>query len=137
MREPKIVIFDGVCNFCNGAVNFIIRRDPGAMFRFAPMQSEIAQTLMKRHNMTDLGNDTFILIDDDICRLRTDAALAIAAELTWPWTLCKAFRVLPTQFRDYFYDLFARKRYSLFGKRDKCMIPTDDVRSRFIGEYDK
>jgi len=134
MSKHRVVIFDGVCNFCNGTVMFIIKRDPEHKFLFVPMQNRAAQKLLRKFQLPEVGLDTFLLIEGDEYRVRTDAALTIAAELTWPWPLCKVFRIVPARFRDIFYKLFARNRYSLFGKRDVCMVPTSDIRSRFLDD---
>ena len=134
MPQPRIVIFDGVCNFCNGAVNFIIHRDPLEKFRFTPMQSRAGQSLLQAHGIQDLCDDTFVLIEGESVKLRTDAALAIAAELNWPWPVFAVLRYLPKEFRDYFYRAFARRRYCLFGKLDVCMEPTLTMRRRFLDD---
>jgi len=132
MQEHQIIIFDGVCNFCNGAVKFIINRDAKAVFKFAPMQSEIAQELMTKHQIKELSDDTFILIKNGQCFVRTDAALEITKDLDGFWYVFRAFKILPPVIRDYFYRLLARNRYKLFGKQTECMIPTADVRDRFL-----
>jgi len=132
MNGSCIVVFDGICNFCNGAVNFIIKRDPARKFRFVPMQSDTARTLMEQYYSPVDELDTFLLIKDGSCLVRTDAALAIAAELIWPWRLCAAFGVVPRTFRDYLYRLFARNRYRLFGRKASCMVPAPDIRDRFL-----
>jgi predicted DCC family thiol-disulfide oxidoreductase YuxK len=132
MSERHIVIFDGVCNFCNGAVNFIIRRDPEALFSFTPMQSESGQRLIEEHGATMVGIDTFLLIKNGQCYERTDAAFEIASNLTGLWSMLGVLKILPKSFRDYFYKLFARNRYKLFGRRGECIIPSQDVRDRFI-----
>ncbi|WP_339772433.1 DCC1-like thiol-disulfide oxidoreductase family protein [uncultured Paraglaciecola sp.] len=132
MDNRRIIIFDGVCNFCNGAVNFIIKRDPGGVFVFTPMQSDIARSLIEKYQVPEVGVNTFLLIKDNECYMRTNAALEIAKELSGQWYLFAALKVLPVSFRDYFYKLFARNRYKLFGKREVCMMPTPDKRSRFI-----
>jgi len=132
MDNRHIVIFDGVCDFCNGAVNFIIRRDPEGMFSFTPMQSDMAQELMQKHHAIQVGSDTFLLIKNGRLYKQTDAALEIARGLSGFWYLLRAFKILPRPIRDYFYRLFARNRYTLFGKRESCMIPTPDIRDRFI-----
>ncbi len=131
MDDHQIIIFDGICNFCNGAVNFIIKRDSRGVFKFAPMQSEIAQELLK-HQAHDVGNDTFILIKNGQCFQRTDAALEITRDLDGLWFILKAFKIVPSFVIDYFYRVFARNRYKLFGKRVTCMIPTKEVRDRFL-----
>ena len=132
MNNRHVIIFDGLCNFCNGAVNFIIKRDPNKVFVFVPMQSEIAQKLIEEFQAQKVGFDTFLLIKNGVCYYRTDAALEIAKDLTGLWYLFRVFKVLPRGFRDFFYRAFARNRYELFGRKEVCMVPTDDVRSRFL-----
>lgn len=142
-REPSpktgVVLFDGVCNFCNGAVNFIIDRDPRGRFRFAALQSEAAQALLAAHGRTlPPGDpDTVILLETDErgeTRLyeRSTAALHIAAGLRFPWNLLYALIVVPRPVRDFFYRLIAKNRYRWFGKRDACRIPTPELRARFL-----
>ncbi|HAZ99334.1 MAG TPA: thiol-disulfide oxidoreductase [Halomonas sp.] len=133
MDNRYIVIFDGVCNFCNGAVNFIINRDPEGTFAFTPMQSELAQELTQRFNVPDVGMDTLVLIKAGKCYVLSDAALEIAKDLKGPWRFCYAFKVVPRPIRDAIYKLFARNRYTLFGKKEACMVPTVEVKSRFVG----
>jgi predicted DCC family thiol-disulfide oxidoreductase YuxK len=132
MSQRYIVIFDGVCNFCNGAVNFIIRRDPKALFSFTPMQSDSGKRLIEKYDATMVGGDTFLLIKNGQCYERTDAAIEIAGDLNGLWSMFRVFKILPKSFRDYFYRLFARNRYKLFGRREECMIPSPEVRGRFI-----
>ncbi len=127
----RIVLFDGVCNFCNGAVNFIIRNDPEKRFRFAPLQSEIGQKLRAKF---DIGEevDSIILVEDDEAFMHSSAALRVARGLGGIWSLGYAFIIVPAFIRDWFYKLFAKYRYKLFGKKDVCMIPTPEVRERFL-----
>jgi len=132
VEQRHVIIFDGICNFCNGAVNFIINRDPTGRFVFSPMQSDAAQKLIQQHQASDVGFDTFLLIKNDTCFYRTDAAIEIAKDLTGYWHLLRIFRIIPRCIRDFFYRLFARNRYALFGKKNVCMIPTEDLKSRFI-----
>ena len=133
MDNRHIVIFDGVCNFCNDAVNFIIKRDPSGIFVFAPMQSDIARELMNKHKIYNEGVDTFLLIKNGQCFVFSSAAIEIANELTGFWYIFGLFKYVPSVIRDFFYKMFARNRYKLFGKRDSCMLPTEETRSRFIG----
>ncbi|MCJ8297391.1 MAG: thiol-disulfide oxidoreductase DCC family protein [Pseudomonadales bacterium] len=132
MFNQQIIIFDGICNFCNGSVNFIIKRDHQNVFVFTPMQSKAAEELLERHQFEDFGFDTFVLIKDDVCYYRTDAALEIIKDLSGYWYLLKIFKLLPRSFRDFFYKLLARHRYQLFGKKPQCMIPTPEVKSKFL-----
>ncbi|MCH8497878.1 MAG: thiol-disulfide oxidoreductase DCC family protein [Marinobacter sp.] len=128
-----IVVFDGVCNFCNGAVNFIIKRDPDGIFAFTPMQSELAQALTERFNVPNVGVDTFLLIKNGRCYVFSGAALEIAKDLTGLWFLFNVFKIVPRPIRDAAYKLFARNRYKLFGRADTCMVPSAEVRARFVG----
>jgi predicted DCC family thiol-disulfide oxidoreductase YuxK len=133
MVNSHIVIFDGVCNFCNWAVNFIIKRDPEAKFVFTPMQSELAKDLMLKYQIDNVGVDTFLLIKDGRCFIFSSAALEITKDLSGVWYLFLVFKIVPAKIRDYFYKVFARNRYKLFGRKTTCMVPTSDLRSRFIG----
>jgi predicted DCC family thiol-disulfide oxidoreductase YuxK len=131
-KKSGVVIFDGVCNLCNGAVDFIIQRDPEARFLFTPTQSEFARQLARRHNIHESLDETFVLIQANKCYYRTDAALKIASQLTGGWRLLRILRVIPTGLRDWVYGIVAGHRYDWFGRRDVCMTPTDDVSRRFV-----
>ena len=133
MDSRNIVIFDGVCNFCNGSVNFIIKRDPEGVFAFTPMQSDLAKELMEKHQIFNVGIDTFLLIKDGQCLIFSSAALEIAKDLTGFWYLFNILKLIPAPVRDFFYKLFARNRYKLFGRKEHCMVPTTAIRSRFVG----
>ncbi|TLU61080.1 thiol-disulfide oxidoreductase DCC family protein [Thalassotalea litorea] len=132
MSSHNIVIFDGICNFCNGAVNFIIERDIHDKYRFASMQSEAGQALIEQYQVNDVGVDTFLLIKSGKCYFRTDAALEITKDLKGFWQLIRTTLILPPQFRDFFYKCFARNRYKLFGRREQCIIPTPEIRNKFL-----
>jgi len=125
MESRNIIIFDGVCNFCNGSVNFIIQRDPDNKFAFTPLQSDLSKELVQKHGIEEVGFDTFLLIKNGQCYVRTDAALEIAKELTGFWYLCTVFKIIPRPIRDWFYRLFARNRYAIFGRTEYCMIPSN------------
>jgi predicted DCC family thiol-disulfide oxidoreductase YuxK len=133
MDSRNIVVFDGVCHFCNGAVNFIIKRDPKGVFAFAPMQTDLAKQLMRKHKIYNVDIDTFLLIKNDQCFVFSTAALEITKDLTGCWFLFNVFKVVPSSIRDYFYKMFARHRYTLFGKQETCLIPSDELKSRYIG----
>ncbi len=133
MDNRHIVIFDGVCNVCNSAVNFIIKRDPDAIFVFTPMQSNLAHELIAKHQIDNPGIDTFLLIKNDQCLVFSSAALEIAKDLTGYWYLFTVFKIVPNTIRDFFYKLFARNRYKLFGRQDSCIVPSEEMKSRFIG----
>ena len=128
-----VVLFDGVCNLCNGSVRFIIERDPRARFQFAPLQSPVADRLIGARVDRASLPDSIVLVDDGRLYVRSSAALRIARGLRFPWPLAWIFIVVPRPIRDWVYDLIARHRYAWFGRRDECMVPTPDVRSRFLG----
>jgi len=133
MDNRYIVIFDGVCNFCNGAVNFIIKRDPNGVFAFAPMQSALAQEIMNKYEIHNVGIDTFLLIKNEQCFVFSSAALEITKDLSGFWYIFNVLKLVPRRIRDYFYKVFARNRYTLFGRQETCIMPTEEVRSRFVG----
>lgn len=138
-RPGAVVLFDGVCNFCNGAVNFIIDRDPQRRFRFAALQSLAAAQLLGRLGRpVPVGDpETLILVehgpDGEHVYERSTAALRIARHLRMPWPIFYAFIGVPRGLRDFFYRLVARYRYRWFGKKDACRIPTAADRERFLG----
>jgi predicted DCC family thiol-disulfide oxidoreductase YuxK len=127
----RIVLFDGVCNFCNGSVNFIIRNDPDGRFKFAPLQSEIGQELRAKHGIGE-DVDSIILVEDGQAYTHSAAALRVARGLGGFWSLGYVFVVVPAFIRDWAYKLFAKYRYKLFGKQEFCMMPTPEVRARFL-----
>lgn len=128
----SIVLFDGVCNFCNGAVNFIIRRDAANRFKFAALQSDIGIELKAKYLIGD-DVDSIILVEDDKAFMHSTAALRIARGLGGILSLAYVFIVIPAFIRDYLYKSFAKYRYRLFGKTDVCMMPTAEVREKFLG----
>jgi predicted DCC family thiol-disulfide oxidoreductase YuxK len=127
-----VVLFDGVCNLCNGSVRFVIERDPHKHFQFAPLQSETATTLIGRTADPLAMPDSIVLVDDGRLYVRSTAALRIARRLRFPWPLLWLFMAVPRPLRDWVYDLIARHRYGWFGKRDTCMVPTKEIRDRFL-----
>jgi predicted DCC family thiol-disulfide oxidoreductase YuxK len=131
-QDHPIVLFDGYCNFCSGAVRFILRRDPRGNLRFAPLTSPLAARLLAGQGMAGPLEDTIFLVDGGRVYGRSEAALRIAARLRPPWSLARLLRVVPRGLRDWAYDLFARHRYRWFGRRETCMLPTPEERSRFL-----
>lgn len=126
------MLFDGVCNLCNGFVDFVIRRDEGALFMFGSLQSDEATRALERIGApTDLP-DSIVLIDSGELYTQSDAVIRIAAKLGLPWSLLTIVRPLPKGFRDAVYDLVAAHRYRWFGKRDTCRLPTPEERARFL-----
>jgi len=128
----SIVLFDGVCNLCSASVQFIIGRDSAKRFKFASIQSDIGQKLINRYGLTANQLSSVILIENDKAYVRSTAALRIAKKLNGLWSQLGFLLVVPTFVRDFFYNLVASNRYRLFGRRDECMLPTPDVRERFL-----
>lgn len=128
----SVLLFDGVCNLCNSSVNFILARDPKAKFRFASLQSDEGQALLQEFEDRPSDLSSVVLIEDGQLYARSDAALRVARQLSGGWPLLYAFIVLPRALRDAVYDWIARNRYRWFGKRDSCMMPSPELRSRFL-----
>ena len=127
-----IVLFDGVCNFCNGSVNFIIARDKAGYFKFSPLQSEIGKELTAKHGIDKTDTDSVVVIEDERAYTHSTGALRIARKLNGIWSWIYALRIVPLPIRDFFYRTFAKYRYRLFGRRDECMMPTPEIRERFL-----
>ncbi len=132
LKRHAVVLFDGVCNLCNGSVNFIIDRDPDGYFRFASLQSEEAEAIMRSAGISDETLESIVLVEGGRVFRRSDAVLRIARKLKGPWSALALFTVVPRPIRDRVYDWIARNRYRWFGKRDTCRIPTPELRARFL-----
>lgn len=130
--ENKVILFDGVCNLCNGAITFIIKRDKKDVFRYAPLQSEIGKKLAAKHDIDLQKVDSIILITNNKAVSKSTAALRIAQQLSGAWPLFIVFLIVPTFIRNGVYDFIARNRYKWFGKKDACMIPTPELKSKFL-----
>jgi len=130
--EAIVVVFDGVCNFCNWAVNFIIKWDKKNIFKFAPSQSIAGKLILEKYQVGDVGKESIILINNDIVYVRSDAVLEIFKYLGYGWRYTKYLKIFPRKLRDWGYSVFAKHRYSLFGKKDRCMIPSDELKERFL-----
>jgi predicted DCC family thiol-disulfide oxidoreductase YuxK len=132
MQNHHIILFDGVCNFCNYWVNFIIDRDKDDIFKFAALQSEAGQKLLNKFNLKTEDFDTFILIDSEIYFTKSTAALKIARKLNYPVKVLYYFIFIPKFLRDLIYSLIAINRYKFFGKRDVCRVPTENEKKKFL-----
>ena len=131
--DQPVIIFDGVCNLCNGFVDFIVRRDADGIFQFASNQSEAGEEILSQAGITDFEADTIVLVQGGTAHTRSTAVLRIAGQLGLPWKLLRVFVLVPAPVRDFVYRLVAKNRYRMFGKRDTCRIPTPEERSRFLG----
>ena len=131
MKKQNIIIFDGECLFCNKSINFIIKRDKKEKFIFTTFQSEYADVLFQKYKIFNKTPDTVIVIKNDICYIKSDAVFEILKELSFSWSLCRIFKILPKKARDYIYDKISQNRYRFYGKKDICMTPTTQLRKRF------
>ena len=127
-----LVIFDGVCNLCEASVNFIIRHDKRGVFRFVPSQSELGQALQERYDINTTSLDTVVLIRDGEVYTESEAAVRIAAAFDDWWRLLGLVRWVPRPVRDWVYRRIANNRYAWFGRKDVCLIPTPELRGRFL-----
>jgi predicted DCC family thiol-disulfide oxidoreductase YuxK len=125
-----IVLFDDVCSLCNASVQFIIARDPRGVFCFASLQSETGKALRKKFDVPEV--DSLVLIENGRYYTKSSAALRICRRLAGAWKLFYIFWLVPKPLRDYIYDFVAKHWYEWFGKRDHCLMPTPDIRARFL-----
>jgi predicted DCC family thiol-disulfide oxidoreductase YuxK len=130
--EGPVILFDGVCNFCAWSVRFVIARDPRAVFRFAPLQSDAGRRLLRDHGLDEGAMDSFVLVEGSGAWRESDAALRVCRHLRGPWRMLAALRVFPRPLRDPVYRFIARNRYRWFGRADQCLVPTPSLRSRFL-----
>ena len=131
-NEKQIVLFDGVCNFCNFWVNFLIRRDKNDLFRFAALQSENAKELKNRFKIDISNPDSLFLIVGEKFFIKSAAALMVCKELNGMIKILFPLIILPVFFRDFVYDLVAKNRYKMFGRKESCRIPTEAEREKFL-----
>jgi predicted DCC family thiol-disulfide oxidoreductase YuxK len=129
--DGPVVLFDGVCNLCNGFVRFVVRFDESGTFQFAPLQSPVGEELLRRHGHPPDEFDSVVLVEGDGAYTRSTAALRVLRRLDGPWPLLAPLLAVPPSLRDPVYDLVARYRYRLFGRTDECQVPPPAVRERF------
>ncbi|WP_254861478.1 thiol-disulfide oxidoreductase DCC family protein [Halovivax gelatinilyticus] len=131
-EEDPIVLFDGVCNLCNGFVQFIAPRDDDGQFYFASLQSDVGQELLAAHDLPTDELESVVLVEGDRAWVKSAAVIEVSRRLGGVYRLLSPFRYLPRIVRDTVYDLVANNRYRLFGKKDRCEIPEGDVGARFL-----
>jgi predicted DCC family thiol-disulfide oxidoreductase YuxK len=131
-NNHDIVLFDGVCNLCNGAILFLIKRDKHDRFRFAPLESEVGKELLLKHQIDPTKIDSIILVSGNTAFVKATAALHISRHLGGLWPLLYSFILIPKIITDAVYDFIARNRYRWFGKKESCMIPTPELKSKFL-----
>ncbi len=127
-----LVLFDGVCNLCNSAVQFIIRHDSRATFKFIPIQSDRGAAVCRAYGFDPEDIRTFVLVRSGRCYLRSSAAIEVAVQLGGLWRLFAVFKLLPERWRDRIYTFVAENRYQWFGKRDSCLVPSEDINQKSL-----
>ncbi|MEO6456016.1 MAG: thiol-disulfide oxidoreductase DCC family protein [Ginsengibacter sp.] len=132
MRPQPIILFDGVCNFCNAIVNFIITQDTKKVFLFAALQSRAGKQLLEQYKINWMANDSFVVIENAKAYQKSTAVLRLYNKLAWYWKWSQIFWIIPKFIRDAVYNLIAKNRYKWFGKKDECIIPTAQLRARFL-----
>ena len=130
--KHKVILFDGVCNLCNSSVMFVIDHDKDGVFQFAAIQSEIGATLIAKFGVDTSKTDSILLIDQDKIYAKSTAALKIARQLSGGYPLLYICIIIPNFIRNWVYDLIAKHRYKWFGKKDACMIPTPELKNKFL-----
>jgi predicted DCC family thiol-disulfide oxidoreductase YuxK len=132
-ENKNIILFDGVCNLCNGFIQFVIKRDTADTFRYASLQSEIGKKLLGERGIDSNSIDSVVLIEPGVAYyIKSDAALQIGSHLKGFRTISRILYLIPSALRNIIYDLIARYRYAWFGKKDACMIPTPELQSKFL-----
>ena len=130
--DKPIILFDGECNLCNASVQFIIQRDSKECFLFSSLQSDAAQAILLQYNLENLDFNTIILLEDGIIYDKSTAILKIIRRLSGFYKLGYIFIAVPKFIRDFVYKIISKNRYKWFGKRDSCMIPTEELKLRFL-----
>ena len=132
MEETRIILFDGVCNFCNYWVNFAIKRDKKIKLKFAALQGETAKQLLPKNNINPTSLSSVIFIDNGKAYTQSSAAIRICKHLDGGWKLFYGLIIIPKFIRDFVYNIIACNRYKWFGKKESCMMPTPEMRERFL-----
>jgi predicted DCC family thiol-disulfide oxidoreductase YuxK len=130
--RDTVILFDGICNFCNRSVNFMIDKDNKNRFKFAALQSEAGEYFLQHFKLDSENLKTIILIENNKYYIKTTAALKIAKQLKGLWKLFYVFIIIPPFIRNIFYDIIAKYRYKWFGKRDTCRVPIEGEKARFL-----
>ena len=132
-KHKQLILFDGVCNLCNSTVQYVIKHDKYDVFRFAPLQSDVGQILIAQFQIDILKTDSILLYSEEFgLTSKSTAALRIFKRLGFPNNILQLFFIVPVPVRNWVYDFIARNRYKWYGKRNQCMIPTPELKSKFM-----
>lgn len=131
-QPPSVILFDGVCNLCNGFVNFLIDQDKDKRFRFASLQSDFGKSILEKYHLPTQNFQSVVVLEHGVLFTKSAAVFKVIESLPrWRWVLL--FNVLPNFLLDGIYGLIARNRYRIFGKQSACRVPTPELRERFLG----
>ncbi len=131
-KEHSIILFDGVCNLCNSSINFVIKRDSANLYKFTALQEAPGIGLLKQYGINTLDTDSIILIENGKAYTESSAALRVAKGLSGVWPVLYGFIIIPKWIRNAVYDYIAKNRYKWYGKKDSCMIPTPELKNKFL-----
>ncbi|HXJ99311.1 MAG TPA: thiol-disulfide oxidoreductase DCC family protein [Gelidibacter sp.] len=132
-KNQKLILFDGVCNLCDASVQYVIKHDKNDVFRYTALQSEVGQFIIKKFNVDTSKTDSILLYSpENTIFYKSTAALKIASKLGFPRNLMAIFLIVPTFIRNFVYDFIAKNRYKWYGKKEECMIPTPELKSKFL-----
>lgn len=132
MTDNSVILFDGICNLCNKYVQYVIKHDKQKVFRFAALQSDAGQAILKEHHLSSTDFNSFILLQNNIVYTKSTAALKVAKQLNGIVKILYGFIIVPKFIRNGVYNFIAKNRYRWFGKKESCMIPTSNIQSRFL-----
>jgi len=131
--DRPIVLFDGHCVMCSAWARFLLKHDRRGVFRLLPAQTPLGQALYRHFGLNPTELETNILLEDGVAWLKSESSLRMAAHLGFPWSMAAVIRILPLSWRDALYELVARNRFRLFGRREVCFRPEPEQASRFLG----
>lgn len=130
--HQPLLLFDGVCNLCNNSINYIIKKDTKNVFKFASLQSDVAKKILLQFDSTNFDLSSIVLVDHDKLYFKSTAILKAGKHLGGIYKICYFFIVIPRPIRDLIYDYIAKNRYKWYGKKESCMIPTPELKEKFI-----
>lgn len=133
-KHKKLILFDGVCNLCNNSVQYVIKRDQKNTYLFAPLQSKVGQQIIEQFQIDTVKTDSILLYTNGKLYSKSTAALKVAATLGFPTNILSICIVIPAFIRNWVYDFIAKNRYKWYGKKEACMIPTPELKSKFIDD---
>lgn len=132
-KDKQLILFDGVCNLCNNSINYVIKHDKQNIFMFAPLQGKAGQQIIKHYNIDTSKTDSILLYSEEKgLKIKSSAAIAIASKLGFPRSVLTIFLIVPPFIRNWVYDYIAKNRYKWYGKKDACMIPTPELKAKFL-----